>query len=43
MTAALRLGELVIIIDASGWEGADLDRSDLDRLVAAAIVRAAAA
>jgi hypothetical protein len=43
MTAALRLGELVIIIDVAGWEGADLERSDLDRLVAAAIVRAAAA
>jgi hypothetical protein len=41
MTAALRVGELVIIVDVDGWEGTDVSRSDLDRLITAAILRAA--
>jgi hypothetical protein len=43
LIAAVRLGELIIIIDADGWEMDSAHRPDVDRLVAAAQIRAAAA
>lgn len=39
--AAIRLGERVLILDATGWEGTDVARTELDRLIQAAIKRAA--
>lgn len=40
LIAAVRLGQLIILIDAHGWEMSSAVRADVDRLVAAALVRA---
>jgi hypothetical protein len=38
----LRFGDIVITIDADGWHPESVDRAHLDRLVSAAVSRAAA-
>ena len=43
LVAAVRLGELIVILDGSGWEGGQVARESYDRVLAAALTRAAAA
>lgn len=43
LIAAVRLGNLIILIDADGWEMSSALRSEVDRLVTAALARAVAA
>ena len=38
--AAIRVGERIIILDVMGWEGTDVNPTELDRLIQAAIMRA---
>jgi hypothetical protein len=39
--AAIRLGQRILLLDVSGWEGTDVTQTELDRLIDAAIKRAA--
>src|SRR5688572_16382050 len=42
LIAAIRFGDYVVILDADGWELESADRGHIDRLVTAAVSRAAA-
>ena len=41
LMAAVRLGDLIVILDAMGWEGGMVDREAFDRVLASALTRAA--